>query len=81
MYPKARIFISLILPTKDAGLNFRINELNKHLRNIAANIENVQIIEHYNLVNENGFLNPLFGRYRNGLTNPDDPIHLGTSVG
>ena len=28
---------------------------------------------------ENGFLNPLFGRYRNGLPNPDDHIHLGTS--
>ena len=59
VYPKARIFISLLLPTKDAGLNFRINELNKHLRNIAANIGNVQIIEHYNLVNENGFLNQM----------------------
>ena len=37
----------------------------------------MNIIEHNNLVDANGFLNPLLGRYRNGTPNPDDLVHLG----
>ena len=77
VYPKMRIFLSLLLPTKDSNLNFKVNELNKCLKQLAANHSNVDIIEHYNLVDQNGFLNPILGRFKKGLPNTNDLIHLG----
>ena len=77
VYPKVRIFISLLLPTKDSSLNFRVNELNACLKKLAANCGNVSIIEHHNLLDNNGFLNPVLGRYKRGLPSLDDHIHLG----
>ena len=79
VYPKMRIFLSLLLPTKDSNLNFKVNELNKCLKQLAANHNNVDIIEHYNLVDQNGFLNPSLGRFKKGLPNTNDLIHLGNN--
>ena len=51
--------------------------LNACLKKLAAKCGNVSIIEHHNLLDENGFLNPVLGRYKRGLPNKEDPIHLG----
>ena len=77
VYPKTKIFISLLLPTKNAQLNFNVNKLNTGFKNLAEKYRNVSIIEHHNLVDQFGYLNPLLGRYRRGIPNPDDHIHLG----
>ena len=74
-----RIFLSFLLPTKDSHLNFKLNELNKCLKQLAANHSSVDIIEHYNLVDLNGFLNPSLGRFRKGLPNTNDLINLGNN--
>ena len=74
-----RIFLSLLLPTKDLHLNFKVNELNKCLKQLAANHSNVDIIEHYNLGDLNGFINPSLGRFKKGLPNTNDLIHLGNN--
>ena len=77
VYPKKKIFLSLLLPTKDTKLNFRVNELNYCLKQLAANHGNVDVIEHFNLVDVNGFLDPNLGRFKRGLPNINDQIHLG----
>ncbi len=77
VYPKTKIYISLLLPTKDEWLNFGVNELNKSLKNLASNFGNVFVIEHDSLVDRYGFLNPILGRFRRGRPNPDDHVHLG----
>ena len=64
MYPKKKIFLSLLLPTKDKELNFSVNELNYCFKQLAANHGNVDLIEHFNLVDVNGFLDPNLGRYK-----------------
>ena len=79
VYPKMKIFLSLLLPTKDSNLNYRVNELNNCFKQLAANLGNVDTIEHFNLVDESGFLNPSFGRFKRGLPNSNDLIHLGNS--
>ena len=77
VYPKTRIHISLLLPTKNTCLNCKVNELNKGLKKLASNHRNVNVIEHHNLLDQFGFLNPVLGRYKRGLPNPNDHVHLG----
>ena len=77
VYPKTKIHISLLLPTKSTCLNFKVNEFNKALKKLASNHRNLTVIEHHNLVDQFGFLNPILGRYKRGLPNPNDHIHLG----
>ena len=36
-----------------------------------------EVIEHLNLVDVNGFLDPNLGRFKRGLPNINDQIHLG----
>ena len=48
-----RIILRLLLPTKDLHLNFKVNELNKCLKQLAANHSSVDIIKHYNSVDLN----------------------------
>ena len=77
MYPKTKIHISLLLPTKDTSLNFKVNQLNKGLKTLASNHRNLVVIEHHNLLDQFGFLNPILGRYKRGIPNPNDHVHLG----
>ena len=79
MYPKTKIYISLLLPTKDTSLNYRVNELNKCIKHTAANSDSIFVVEHNNLVDQYGFLDPLLGRFKRGIPNPDDLIRLGPS--
>ena len=77
VYPKTKVSISLLLPTKISYLNFRVNQLNNGIKRLAANSRNINVIEHSNLVDQFGFLNPVLGRHKRGLPNPDDHVHLG----
>ena len=77
VYPKTKVHISLLLPTKNTCLNYKVNELNKGFKKLASNHRNVNVIEHHNLLDQFGFLNPVLGRYKRGLPNPNDHIHLG----
>ena len=77
VYAKTKVHISLLLPTKNACLNQKVNELNRGLKKIAANHRNIYVIEHHNLLDQFGFLNPVLGRHKKGLPNPNDHIHLG----
>ena len=79
VYPKTKIYISLLLPTKDISLNYCVNELNKCIKFFAANSNNIFIVEHNNLVDQYGFLDPLLGRFKRSIPNTDDLIHLGPS--
>ena len=73
------MYISLLLPTKDTSLNYCVNELNKCIKNSAANSNSIFVVEHNNLVDHYGFLDPLLGRFKRSIPNPDDLIHLGPS--
>ena len=61
VYPKTKVSISLLLPTKISYLNFRVNQLNNGIKRLAANRRNINVIAHSNLVDQFGFLNPVLG--------------------
>ena len=72
-----KIFISLIMPTKDTYLNSRANEFNKYLIQMADKYSNMFVISHDCLVDSHGFLARSFGRFQYGLPSDDDIVHLG----
>ena len=76
VYHKTKVSISLLLPTKISYLNFRVNQLNNGIKRLAANSRYINVIKHSNLVDQFGFLNPVLGRHKRGLPNPDDHVHL-----
>ena len=80
MYPKCKLFVSLLLPTKKENLNAQINEFNEHLVEMSNNYKNIFIIRHMSLVDRNGMLDPLLGRFdRYGKPDGDDYLHLGNA--
>ena len=76
VYPKTKIFVSLILPTKDRYLNNLANDFNGCLINMAKKYANMFIINHDCLV-ANGFLDVSLGRYDKFGRPSDDTVHLG----
>ena len=81
LYPRSRIYLSLLLPTKLDSLNYRANELNNMLIKISHSNRNVFIIEHPRslLCNSSGNLKPSMGRFdkvKNVLLDSDS-LHLG----
>jgi alkylated DNA repair dioxygenase AlkB len=86
VYPKVRIHVSLILPTKDLYLNTLANEFNGLLITMASKYDNISVIKHHCLVDGFGYLDETLGRYElNGRPcydttrgHPsDDVVHLG----
>ena len=81
LYPRSRIYLSLLLPTKLDSLNYRANELNNMLIEISHSNRNVFIIEHPRslLCNSSGYLKPGIGRFDKGKNVPldSDSLHLG----
>ena len=80
-YPKCRLYISLLLPTKLDSINHRVKELNNVLRDIAHSYKNVSVIDHpFNqLCDNNGCLKEELGRYdkESGTPLSRDVLHLG----
>ena len=69
------------MPTKSSELNVAINELNSCLSKMVTRLNGVYIIRHDCLVDQHGYLDPVFGRYvkHQHVSVPDrsDDIHLG----
>ncbi len=78
VYPNAKLYISLLLPSKSGHMNTRINEFNSLILDIAYNKKNILIIENSFLGTVNGCMPAKYGRYySNGMANASDIVHLG----
>ncbi len=78
VYPRAKLFISLLLPTKSSYLNVRVNEFNNHILDMSFNRKNMFVIDNSILGLDKGSLSPRYGRhYSNGMPNANDVVHLG----
>lgn len=81
VYPKCKVFISLLLPTKLDSINHRVKELNNVLRDISHSHKNISVIDHpFNqLCNNDGCLKDEFGRFdkESGTPLSRDALHLG----
>ena len=80
-YPKSKIFLCPILPTKDSGKNHRVNLMNGGITEIAHKYTNVVLMENYYslFTCEDGTLNPRLGRFYQGVPNKRDEVHLGNA--
>ena len=77
VYPKMKIYISLILPTKNQYLNKLANEFNVLLENMASKYSSMSVIKHGCLVDKFGYLDQSLGRFnKNGFPSADI-VHLG----
>ena len=78
-FPKMKIHISCIFPTKDPGLNSMANELNQYINQISKNHQNISVITHNNMTDHTGKLNVNFGRHNaDGTSVKHDTVHLGS---
>ena len=81
VYPKCKIFVSLLLPTKLDSINYRVKELNNVLRDICHSYKNMSVIDHpfTQLCNDNDCLKDEFGRFdkESGTPLSRDALHLG----
>ena len=78
-YPKSKLHISLLLPTKSKSLNYRVNEFNSMLLDMTHNYRNLYIIDHSILCDREGFLQNEFGTWdiKNECHSITDTLHLG----
>ena len=81
MYPKARIFVSLLLPSKSVPLNYRIRDFNNLLLDLTCRLIMVFIIEHSMfgdiLSDEHGRWMPSSEGSGEFVPREDDLLHLG----
>ena len=78
-FPKMKLHISCILPTKNLGLNAMANELNKFISEISQLHQNIYVISHNNLIDHTGKLNINLGQHHpDGTTVQHDHVHLGS---
>ena len=83
MYPKSKIYVSMLLPTKDRQLNVEVNKLNCALSDMCKNYVNMFTIQHLNMT-QFGVLDRTLGRYHKsgplkGQPQDHDLVHLGAS--
>ena len=81
MYPKSKIYLSLLLPTKLESLNYRVREFNNILHDLSHSYKNVNVIDHplNDLCDSHGCLREELGRYDKEAQAPlsRDKLHLG----
>ena len=79
LYPKLRVHISLLLPTKDHNLNAHVNQFNGLISSLAQNEKNIYVITHNNLAFSDGTMRHEFGRMNrhDGSPQLQDTVHLG----
>ena len=81
MYPKARIFVSLLLPSKSVPLNYRIRDFNNLLLDLTCRLNKVFIIEHSMfgdiLSDKHGRWMPSSEGSDEFVPREDDLLHLG----
>ena len=80
-YPKAKIFICPILPTKDMGKVQRVHLMNKGISRLSDKYSNIVLMENYYQIflGETETLSPRLGRYYQGAPNERDDVHLGNA--
>ena len=76
VYPRARVHISLLLPSKSRQLNYHINELNREIFDLTRRMSNVSVVDN-SIFGE--VLSDEYGRWDVNLRRPlvDDILHLG----
>ena len=77
VYPKCKIYLSMILPTKSSTLNYRVRDFNQSLVDMAHAHKNIFVIEHPGFIGEGGLLKNEYGRFKDRLPNDIDVLHLG----
>ena len=78
-FVKMKIHISMLLPTKDPGLNVLVNEFNSQIKAFAEKHTNISVITHANLCNSSGLLTHDLGRHNHdGSALIFDTVHLGS---
>ena len=81
VYPRAKIWLSLLLPTKLETLNHRVRDFNSMLFDISHGNKNIEVIDHplAELCDAKGCLKDEFGRYDKNLQThlSKDILHLG----
>ena len=78
-FPKMKIHLSMLLPTKDPGLNAMVSEFNRRIKTFSDNHATISIISHQNLADSTGKLSANLGRHsRNGIPAQFDTVHLGS---
>lgn len=81
VYPRSRIYLCLLLPTKLDSLNYRVKEFNNILFEISHTHRNISVID-YNAAlycDRNGLLKAELGRHDKETGRPldSDVLHLG----
>ena len=78
VYPKTRVYVSLLLPTKSRLVNRRVTDFNNMILDMVFNLKNVFIIDNSIIGDESGCMPAKYGRYlRNSVPNANDIVHLG----
>ena len=79
VYPRTKLFISMLLPTKSSSLNYRVNELNNLILDMSFKYKNILVIDNADFGGINGNLKGEFGRWdvKNNCPNSVDILHLG----
>ena len=81
LYPRAKIHLSLLLPTKLESLNHRVRDFNSMLYDISHGNKNIHVIDHplAELCDSKGCLKDEFGRFDLTLQThlSKDVLHLG----
>ena len=79
LYPRLRVHISLLLPTKDHNLNAQVNQFNGLISSLTQNEKNICVITHNNLAFSDGTMRQEFGRKNrhDGSPQLQDTVHLG----
>ena len=78
VYPKAKVYVSLLLPTKSRLVNKRVSDFNNLILDMVFGLKNVFIIDNSIIGDESGCMPAMYGRYlRNSVPNVNDIVHLG----
>jgi hypothetical protein len=76
VYPRSKLFVSLLLPTKSPNLNYRVRSFNNMILDLTYSYKNIFIIDHAAFGDQ---LSDEFGRWDkdNACANTRDALHLG----
>ena len=78
VYPKTRVYVSLLLPTKSRLVNKRVTDFNNMILDMVFSLRNVFIIDNSIISDESGCMPAKYGRYlRSSVPNANDIVHLG----
>ncbi len=77
-YPKSKLYVNLLLPTKSKLINSRVSEFNNLILDMTFSRQNVFVIDNSMLAAEDGCLPQKYGRFI-GSDRPstNDVVHLG----